>query len=68
VDQADAGAIGQPVIDQINVVLVGLDALEARRHRRRDLDDALEVRVHERHLDERQSLRVVVHDQQTEMA
>ena len=66
-DEVDAGAVGQPVIDEIDVVLVGLDAFEPGRDGGRDLDVALEVRVHQGHLDQRQRLRIVVNHEQADV-
>ena len=38
VDEVDAGAVGQPVIDEVEVVVVGLDPFEPGCDGRRDLD------------------------------
>ncbi len=66
-DQIETRAVGEPLIDEINVVFVGLDALEACRRGGDDLDLPLEVRVEQRHLDERLRLRVVVDQQDGDM-
>ena len=45
VNQIDPCAVGQPMIEEIHIVLVGLDPFETCRRRVCDLDVALEVSV-----------------------
>ena len=66
-DQVEASAVGKLLIDKVDVVVVGLDPLETRDGGDDDLDGSVEVRVHERHFDQRLRLRVVVDQQDADM-
>src|SRR5581483_65798 len=67
-NQVDAGAVGQALIDEVDVVIAPADPFEAGGDGGRDLDVALEMRVHERHLDQRLRLRVVVDEKNIHVA
>ena len=63
-DQLDAGAVGKLLIDQVDVVLIGLDADRCLTDAvADDVDVSLERGIGERHVDQRSRLRVVVHEQ-----
>jgi hypothetical protein len=62
-DQLDPGPVGKLLIDQIDIVFVGLNPRDARGGGRDDLKAGFERRIRERHLDERGGLWIVV-DQQ----
>ena len=62
-DEAQAGVVGKPLIDQVDVVVVGADPAQAFRSRADHLEHSLEMRVGQRHLDELARLRVVVNRQ-----
>ena len=67
-DQVDACSIGKPLVDQVDVVFVRFDPFEAGGSGRDDLDLPLEVRVHERHLDKRLRLRIVIDQENADVA
>ena len=60
VNQAQAGAVGQPLVDEIDVVIIAADAAQAFDDRADHLECQLEMRVAQRHLDELARLRVVI--------
>ena len=66
-DDADASAIRQLLIDEVDIVLVSQDALEAHPRGRCDIDVWLEGGVGKRHLDQRTRLGVVVNQQDPDL-
>ena len=66
-DQLETGSVGQPLIDEVDVVFVGLDPFETSHRGRDDFYSALEMRIDERHLDERLSLWVVIDQQNADV-
>jgi hypothetical protein len=60
VDEADAGAVGQQLIHEVDVVVVGADPPQPFPDGTHHLEDELEGRGAQRHLDELTRLGIVV--------
>jgi hypothetical protein len=68
VNQAEASAVGQLLVDEVDVVVIGADAAQTFRNCSHHLECHLEVGVAERNLDELTRLRVVINCQDADEA
>jgi len=67
-DDVETGAVRKTLVDEIDVVMIGLDAFQTGGRRRDHFYLPLEVRIDQRHLDQRLRLRVVVNQQNADVA